>query len=308
MLLKVLIKNFVRLDCRRYSNMCSRVSAVFIRNALGEDRIQISFKFPPNDHNARVYNFDRLKSEELEKTLTRISANVSRVVNKKVKKKFKSVESETALPELDVVLLHDQDILVNKFEPNEDAWLDGRCLKIDNYRMLIYVNVPTIRRLELPEIVMIGCAIRPLICVEFGTETDCHYVWFRKTVANEASTNISEKSLSNSDMQLTDGSTRNCSEVEHFSKSDGSLRSRNGQELEQEDLGSWEEIYRGRVYLPVSADEGCYLKLECYPVCGNRVGEVVKVVAKKSVIKGPIGHCPFEKRHNFTKELLANGW
>ena len=58
---------------RNSNNMAARA---VVRNVENEERIQISFKYPPLESNdttsnsikQRVFNFDRLKTEELEKT------------------------------------------------------------------------------------------------------------------------------------------------------------------------------------------------------------------------------------------------
>ena len=48
---------------------------------------------------------------------------------------------------------------------------------------------------------------------------------------------------------------------------------------------------------------GNYVKLEIFPKDGTRVGPEFEVISKNPISAGP-GKCPFEDRHEFTKEKL----
>jgi hypothetical protein len=293
MVFKGLLSNCIKFRVYHSIHNTYRMSKVFVRNAAGEERIQITFKFPPEglDVKHRVFNFDRLKNEELDKTLTRISANISKVMNKKVKKKSTVADTDVVLPDVAVALVNNEDVQVNGIEPNEQAWIDGRCLKIEGHRLLVHVNVPTVRKLSLPDVIMVGFVTRPLIQLEFGKESDCHLVWYRKVIQSAVSGQRSEVSEDDTD---SDSHSR-----------DGQSKQKR---MKQNPVNDWQEIHRGRNYVPTANDIDCILKLECLPVCGDYVGEAVSAVAKTSVVKGPAGECPFEKRHYHTRNLMGEGW
>jgi hypothetical protein len=268
-----------------------RMSKVFVRNASGEERLQISFKFPPDGLNVkqRVFNFDRIKNEELNKTLARISASVSKVVHKKYEKKSKVADSDLVLPVVSVTLLSNEDMQVNGTETNEQAWVEGRCLRIEDHRLYIHVNVPTVRKLCLPEVIMIGFASRPLIQLEFGNESECRFVWYRKVAVNDSSFGVCDEN--------TGSSAHPANELQLKQKRKQCNASDN-----------WQEIHWSRDYVPTADDADCILKLECQPARADCCGETVSVVAKNRVIKGPADECPFEKRHHHTTNLMGKGW
>ena len=68
----------------------------------------------------------------------------------------------------------------------------------------------------------------------------------------------------------------------------------------------WTEVGRGRLYVPTQQDIGCSLKLVCVPSDGERDGEEIETISSSEVIAGP-EFCPFEKRHEYTKNLSGHG-
>lgn len=66
---------------------------------------------------------------------------------------------------------------------------------------------------------------------------------------------------------------------------------------------SFQQTGKGFIYLPAPSDIGHYVKLDCTPKAGDRVGPSVSLVSQKRVEAGP-GTCPFELRHKFTSEIL----
>lgn len=65
----------------------------------------------------------------------------------------------------------------------------------------------------------------------------------------------------------------------------------------------WDKVGEGFFYLPTSEDIGCKLKIVCTPVNNRMTGPVVEVESPVAVEAGP-GKCPFDYRHEFTKEKL----
>lgn len=67
------------------------------------------------------------------------------------------------------------------------------------------------------------------------------------------------------------------------------------------DKCNWTLVGNGFMYNTSNRDIGAYLKLSCLPKSGNLVGPTAEAVSNSQVEAGP-GFCPFEKRHEFTKE------
>ncbi|CAH0603216.1 unnamed protein product [Chrysodeixis includens] len=59
------------------------------------------------------------------------------------------------------------------------------------------------------------------------------------------------------------------------------------------------------IYTPPAHDIGMKLKLECIPGNGTIVGPAVEAISKNEIEAGP-GNCPFEIRHQFTKDKLED--
>ncbi|XP_060536168.1 2',5'-phosphodiesterase 12 [Cylas formicarius] len=67
----------------------------------------------------------------------------------------------------------------------------------------------------------------------------------------------------------------------------------------------WLEVACSYIYIPKNEDIDNYLKLSCTPVKNNFEGPAVEIVSNCKVEASP-GHCPFERRHRFTKTRLQN--
>lgn len=67
------------------------------------------------------------------------------------------------------------------------------------------------------------------------------------------------------------------------------------------DNKNWSEVSRKYLYVPSEDDVGYFLKLSCIPRNGDTEGPISEVISKTPVTAAP-GKCPFEIRHEFTKE------
>ena len=67
----------------------------------------------------------------------------------------------------------------------------------------------------------------------------------------------------------------------------------------------WTQVGTGLTYTTSNLDIGSWLKLECIPKSLTREGLPEITVASQKIEAGP-GPCPFEIRHNFTKEFMGN--
>ena len=71
-----------------------------VRSVQGEERLQLSFKYTPAEGGQqRTFNLDRLKNEEVDKSLARISANISKTTKKKKKGKWEGKSAPEASEE-----------------------------------------------------------------------------------------------------------------------------------------------------------------------------------------------------------------
>lgn len=64
---------------------------------------------------------------------------------------------------------------------------------------------------------------------------------------------------------------------------------------------SWSETGSGFIYTPQNEDINCFLKLLCIPKDETKEGPAIEVVSEVSVQASP-GECPFELRHEYTKQ------
>lgn len=69
------------------------------------------------------------------------------------------------------------------------------------------------------------------------------------------------------------------------------------------DKKTWSQAGTGFVYYPTNSDINSYLKLHCIPKNQTSEGPEVECVSDNQVQASP-GVCPFETRHQFTKEFV----
>lgn len=271
---------------------------VAVRNVPSEDRMQITFQYPVAcvDGKKRIFNFDRLKAEELEKTLARITINVSKQANKKKKK-----EKEEAAEAEDVgVKLFDREDEVNGLKTNGDAWKEGTRLQIADQFYSVQLNIPAVKSINLPDCLMAGFGICPRLSLEFASEDECKLLWFK-----ELKKSIFKKLKRNENVATSSESSEPV--LSDHSKDDSSNEESNTKQT-RKDVGNirWSQIHVGHLYTPGVEDIGHLLKVKCMPSDGHRHGDSATFISKAEVLPGP-GVCPFERRHQHTKELTPSG-
>ncbi|XP_011150395.1 2',5'-phosphodiesterase 12 isoform X2 [Harpegnathos saltator] len=67
---------------------------------------------------------------------------------------------------------------------------------------------------------------------------------------------------------------------------------------------SWVHVNEGYLYIPNVPDIGCNMKISCVPWNESDSGCIIEVQSKNTVEAGP-GLCPFDIRHEFTKNRLS---
>lgn len=242
---------------------------VFVRNVAEEDFIQISFKYlapPTNNSKIRTFNFNRPKTEELEKSLQRISGNITREMNKKLSKKKKSSVDPNDINglnenQVNVELLDAKERPIDGLSTNSHAWNEAALLTVGNTRYSIELNAPTVITLSLPSIILSEFPLLPKLSLEFANEEDCKISWFI------------------------------------FHVKEGFLTDKRRMSVAE----NWLEIAKGKHFVPLKEFVGHFLKVSCLPKSGERSGEEVSFVSKDVILEGPV--CPFEKRQISTKPL-----
>ncbi|ESO08143.1 hypothetical protein HELRODRAFT_75620 [Helobdella robusta] len=257
--------------------------------------MKLNYNLNPEDPNlsARVFNFSRPKSEDLEKALSRITASISKEVNKKLfklnKKKNKKnsdiqednsdvdsvnkngrvcVEDENVLK---IELYNIDNELVDSKLTNKEAWVQGSYLNLGNFQFKVDLNPPAVTELSLPVVLMSGYPIYANLSVEFTDTKDSDIKWY---------------------VEVKDSNSLN--ESTHAKP----------KKIPKRSPENWSLVSTNPTFLPSDVQVGLHIKITCQPKNGERLGEEVEVISKHPIIEGPI-NCPFEKRHQHTKSLTS---
>jgi len=273
-----------------HCTMCE-LARVFVRSVEHEERMQISFRYHPDDKvpatQQRVYTFDRLKTELVERTIGRIATKINSVVAKRLKKRNKSLGINVTPAEVRVAIREDG-ITISDSELNETAWTQGKCMHIDDRLFHVCVNVPAVRKLSLPQLMMVGFPIYANINFEFVDVSDCEFTWYR-LVDGVTTTSSKECDNLSTDEEQDSNTVKKCKKH----KQQGSTAVK---------------IFTGHSYVPTVEDVGYQLKLECVPARGEVIGDMVTDVSSAVVQNGPTIVCPYEKRHKLTEQLTSGDW
>ena len=116
-----------------------------------------------------IHKLQRLKEEQLEKTLTRISLTIVKIQKKESKKIHKNHKSPAdAPPTAPAVQLFDEEEKdqITMGTPNVIAWKEGAWLHLDNIRCKVLVNPPSVRNLEImSSYLVVGSPIIPQVSI-----------------------------------------------------------------------------------------------------------------------------------------------
>ena len=146
--------------------MCEKeikeIGFLFVRSEDGKDTLSLRFNLHGREHRLL-----RAKEEPVGRALKRIVTNLSR--NDKVKKKKKEkgnggggAASRDTSP-VEVVLYGTSGVEVSPETTNEEAWVSGSTLTVDDTRYLVTVNQPTVKFLQLPSSLLATCPAVPLV-------------------------------------------------------------------------------------------------------------------------------------------------
>lgn len=237
------------------------------------DRLKLSFKYSGNQLVERQYNFNRSSTEQVGSFLTRIALNISGREDKKVKRKKQKQKDDApgdhqdSLPELAVCLGYDGRS-VPADTTNYDAWKNGAMLQVGEQLYHVSVNAPAIKSARLPDVIMVGFPVRPLIEMENTHQSHCKAAWFKTTLKGQ---------------QFAPDEVRRAQNKQFFNTHECNI-----------------------TITPTPDDIGRYLLVTLTPYVGEKQGMPVDVVSTTTVIPGP-GDCPFDRRHLFTESYTNPG-
>ena len=243
-------------------------SNMYVRYVDGEEKIQISFDYSHEGSVPRTFNALRPPNEEINQSLTRIAANISKKVIKKKKKKMEGGnEQESSI----VLKVFQNEQEVPEKMVVKDALVQGNIVTINGSKLSVQLNAPVCLELSIPESILSGFPIYPKIDVEFTDLEVCDFIWEKiKYVENK----VNGKKHKNDDSKP---------EITECIKVADSLS-----------------------YTPKNEDIDFHLKLTCTPKTVERIGKPFSVESKYVVSAGP-GLCPFEHRQLYTKTVTGKG-
>ncbi|GIY26765.1 2',5'-phosphodiesterase 12 [Caerostris darwini] len=249
----------------------SQCAKVFVKHIDTENKMMIYFNFGIPELPERKFTFLRPKEEKLEVTISRIKLKIAEAVNNKLtkrKKKKKSQNIEENSVQFSVTLsLTKGGEQLNDEIKNVDAWTENAELKVNDHLYKVFENPPSVVLLNLPKSIMSGFPVYPIIELEYCSKEQCDFTWYR-TVSEKSSVDLNK--------------------VVKFKNE------------------NWLMLSKTYLYITNDSDIGCKLKLSCIPKNGEKIGLEEFAVSTNSVEVGP-EKCPFEYRHEFTKELSEPG-
>ncbi|EDO45845.1 predicted protein [Nematostella vectensis] len=146
------------------------MAIVSIRCVEEENDIRISFSY-----GGQQKNMQRAKTEQLKKSLARISLSANQKSRKKDKKAGKG-NKDISIPSASLTF---EGSLLDEDLPNVEAWKDGSVLIIGEEQFSVLVNPPTVLSLFLPSHIMVDFPVYPVIKLEFAELKYCMFEWFR---------------------------------------------------------------------------------------------------------------------------------
>ncbi|KFM83384.1 2',5'-phosphodiesterase 12, partial [Stegodyphus mimosarum] len=241
---------------------------VFVKHLAEDQTMKITFVYGNSEFPDQSFCFLRSESEKLEATLSRIRIKIQNAVTRKIsRKKKKHVKDEIELPSVDVLVMKDG-VRVDENKKNNEVWTSDNRMKINDCVYEISENLPAVSDLSVPKRIMAGFPAYPKIILESCTKDESVFKWY---ISNKFDKHFKTK---NTDVI----------------------------KLEKE---NWFEVWDGFIYVPKESDIGFKLKISCIPKCGEKTGIEANTISTTAVQPGP-GRCPFEDRHEYTKELTDN--
>ncbi|CAL1284908.1 unnamed protein product, partial [Larinioides sclopetarius] len=255
------------------SRAMSQCAKVFVKHVDEENKMKIYFNLALPDLPERTFTFLRSKEEKLEVTISRMKLKILEAVNNKLNKKKKKKKSETIdenesqFP-LTLSLLKNGEFINNELR-NMDAWTENAQLKVNDHVFKVEENPPSVLHLSLPKSIMSGFPVYPKIELEYCSKEQCDFTWYR-TISKAEKSSVDINKIVN-------------------------VKSEN-----------WMILSKNYFYITNETDVGCKLKISCMPKNGEKIG-LEEIAMSTSPIQAGPEKCPFEYRHEFTKNITGPG-
>ncbi|XP_018497694.1 2',5'-phosphodiesterase 12 [Galendromus occidentalis] len=258
----------------RRSNMTSTEKRRLAFVSLNEEKqkMLLSFRLQSEIIPDRMFTLNRGLDEALEIALTRTKKNITVEAEKRMRRKRKKSEDEDIeTPEFEV---HVEDPLGKVLEPflsNREAFKTGNTLKVGTHSFLIVVNAPTIVRLDLPSMLIVGCPVQAYVSLEHAKLEDCVFSWWIKAPKFTAIEKYPED-----DVRKIKGRT--------FLRLNGEC---------------------SNIFYPTEEHVGQNLMVECEPRREDAEGVRIQEISD-SVVTHPTGYNLYDDRLKLTAEILPD--
>lgn len=226
----------------------------------------------------RQFNFERRTIETVQCFLSRVTANLEKIVANKVKKKRKKCDDNGEKVTVSVELLSNDNEIVPESAICKDVFFPNTSTGSLKLRMMgldyvVSINSPWVDSISLPSSIMVGFPVyASTFEAKFADRLLSSFFW-KKLIT---------------------------------SSGDSSPARQNKESKASTVKGSWADLGEGYVYVPTVTDVGCQLKVECTPKNAEASGPVVECESVSVVEAGP-GFCPFENRHMYTNLKTPKG-
>ena len=141
------------------SSVGTKSCMALVRCIEGDTHLTISFVFRNKLH--KLY---RPKDELVNKTITRLTLTLAKKTKRTKRKETTDLEGPSSPPT--VTLQRSNLESVPTDTPNILAWQPGSLLIIDEFQFQVFLNHPQVKKLEIPDIVMVGCPIVPQVLLD----------------------------------------------------------------------------------------------------------------------------------------------
>lgn len=176
-----------------------RQRRVFVRTHLDEDRVVIVLEFGGNSASGakripRVFNFNRLKSEELGRTLERMAQNLTAKTIAKVKrKKLKSQESTGSAENITILPIVEPDEQIKAVlksgkgeipteTQNGVAWCEASHLCLDEEEYQVSLNAPLISSGKITKRLLPDFPADAELDFQLANEEESVFIWLKQKV------------------------------------------------------------------------------------------------------------------------------
>lgn len=255
------------LPTEKNSDLCNKV---YVQTYPEDEMMTISFTYGPSG-NSKQFNLYRKKTEPLSSCINRIKCSLSKVNKSRRENKSNAKEASEDIH----VAVHMNGSVVDPEKVNNvDAWIDGVSVDLNGSSYVVRTDCPTVKTMTLPSHIMKGFITTLNVNLVNCDIKNSQISWYRQISAQERKDMI-EKGKATED------------------------------QIEFDTRSFYYKVSSGLTYCPGNEDLAHYLKVVCLPSDGERNGPKYWCLSDSPVELGP-SECPFEKRHQHTKDIIAS--